>query len=173
MSRILFAVAVLAASVPLSAQMVKSEQTASNGVKISVSTDEFASRAEYVAPSIDFKADRNTNGAVFIARIKKGAVVGPIIIQGFVIYSGDWRYYTKAVFRGGDAVDFTRTGGKVGSCRYGCTLTEEFTLELSASEAAKHAVDGMVDIQIRANDGATALFTIPVSYLAAVNEVAK
>ena len=173
MLRLIAVSAIVAISAPAAAQSVKSQIVATNGVKVDVATDEFAGRVEYVAPTIDFKTERGGTGAVFVARIKKSGTVGPLLIQGFVMYSGDWRYYTKAVFRGGDPVDFTRTGGKVGSCRYGCSLSEDFAVKLSPEEVKKHAVDGQLDIQIRSNGGETAIFTIPASYMDAVNEVAR
>ncbi|MFV3561661.1 hypothetical protein ACNJFJ_21155, partial [Mycobacterium tuberculosis] len=101
MLRLIAASAIVAISAPAAAQSVKSQIVATNGVKVDVATDEFAGRVEYVAPTIDFKTERGGTGAVFVARIKKSGTVGPLLIQGFVMYSGDWRYYTKAVFRGG------------------------------------------------------------------------
>lgn len=159
------------AAAPLSA--AETAVTASNGVTISVNGDDFADRYEYVAPSIDI-SDGNLTGAFFVAAIKKGATPTINAYQGFVMYSGEWRFYKSAVFRGGDPVRYTRTDGKVGSCRYGCTLTENFSIQLSRAEIAKYAVDGIVQIQVRSQSSTqTFMISIPVAYITAVDEVKK
>lgn len=172
LSAALLAVCVVPAA---QAQMVESHVTASNGVVVDVNSDDFAGRAEYTSPSIKFKAAEGSgSGSVLVAKIKKASALGPLIVDGFIVYSGDWQYFESAVYRGGDPVDFKRTGGEVGSCRYGCTLTESFRMNITPADVKKHAEGGVVIVQIRATkNGNTALISIPASYLDAVQEVAK
>lgn len=168
--RKLFLFSALLAATPLNAAETK--VMAANGVSVSVNGDDFAGRYEYVAPSIDISGG-GVNGAFFIAAIKKGSTPAMDSYQGFVMYSGEWRFYKSAVFRGGDPVKYTRTDGKVGSCRYGCTLTENFLIELTPAEITKYAVNGIVEIQVRAQNTQTFMLSIPVRYIDAVNEVKK
>lgn len=163
------------ALIPVSghAQMIKSEVTASNGVVIDRNADDFAQRFEYSAPTIDFKSQNGATGAAFVAKIRKGGALGNLNIQGFIMYSGEWRMFKSAVFRGGDAVNYTRTSGNVGSCRYGCSLTENFSIDLTPAQIAKYAENGQIAVQIRSEATDTAILNIPVSYINAVNEVAK
>ena len=155
------------------AQSVKSIVAASNGVEITVYSDEFANRFEYSAPSIKLN-----DGFALVATVKKAGVVPPAHITGAMVYSGEWRHYNSAIFRGGDAAEFTVTDRKVGRCssyRYSgpsCTLSEGFRIELAPSDIQKHAQNGILAIQIRAQDTSTAIIEVPVSYIDAVNEVA-
>jgi hypothetical protein len=156
-------------------QMVETTITATNGIEVSKNSDEFAGRFEYSAPIIRFTtAEGRGNGFALVAKIRRGQSLGDLNVQGSIVYSGDWEFYTNAVFKGGDAVDYKRTGGDVGSCRYGCTLTESFVIHLTAAQIKAHAENGVVPIQIRATKSSnTAILNIPVSYIDAVNEVAK
>lgn len=158
---------------PSSAQMVKSHVTASNGVVVDVNSDSFAGRAEYSAPNIDFKSEQGASGLALVAKVKRGGTLGTLNVQGFLMYSGEWRFFKSAVFKGGDPVKYTRTDGKVGSCRYGCTLTVSFQMEFTPAQLTAHAENGILAIQIRATSGDTAIVNLPISYLVAVNEVAK
>jgi hypothetical protein len=160
---------------PAVAQMVKSKVTASNGVQVDVAVDDFAGRAEYSAPVVEFTpATGGGSGIALVAKVRRSGALSPAGVQGFIMYSGEWQYYGTAVFKGGDPVSYTRLGGDVGSCRYRCTLTERYTIEVSAADIKKHAENGILPIQIRASKtGNTALLQIPTSYFDAVNEVAR
>ena len=157
------------------AQMVESHVTASNGVTIDKNADDFAGRYEYSAPIINFTtANSAGNGFALVAKIRNNGILGKLNIQGSIVYSGDWQFFTSAVFKGGDPVDYTRVDGDVGDCQYGCTLSESYIINLTPADIQKHASDGIVAIQIRASKtGNTAIVNIPVSYIDAVNEVAK
>ena len=156
------------------AQMVKSKAVATNGVEVVVYSDDFAGRYEYTAPSIDFSTGGGGRGVALVAKVRKNGTLNKTSIQGFIIYTGSWQYFTSAAFRGGDPVNYTRTGGDVGSCRYGCTLTEHFSIELSPQDIAKHSENGIVAVQVRASKTAnTGIMNIPVRYIDAINEVAK
>jgi hypothetical protein len=176
MKAIKLAVAFAVATVPFSAQAeaVKSTVTASNGVDVSVYSEDFANRYEYSAPSI--KADDAT---VLVATIKKGGVAPAPHLSGFVMYSGEWRRYNSALFKGGDPATFVEAGKDVGSCRSSrysrpsCTLTESFNITLTPAEIKKHSENGRVSIQIRAQDTSSTIIDVPVSYLDAVTEVSK
>lgn len=167
------AVIAAAAAVPADAQAVKSTVTASNGVPVTVYSDDFANRYEYSAPSV------NAGDAfVLVATVKKGGVAPPAELTGAFIYSGEWRRYSSALFKGGDPAKFIEAGREVGRCtssrysRPSCTLTESFKIELTPAEVKKHAVDGKLAVQVRAQDTSATIIEVPVSYIDAVNEVA-
>lgn len=155
------------------AQSVETNVTASNGVVISKISDDFAGRHEYSAPAIEVRSAKGASVIAIPAKVRKGSALGEFSVVGFVMYNGDWRYYDSAVFRGGDPVDYTRTDSKVGSCRYGCTLTESFSIRLTPAQIAKHSEGGNIVVQIRSRSLDTAQISIPVSYIDAVNELAK
>ncbi|HEU0135446.1 MAG TPA: hypothetical protein VFR28_11535 [Allosphingosinicella sp.] len=166
----LFCAAVtLALAAPASAESVKSEVMASNGVAVTVYADEFAARYEYTAPSVK-------SGPCFalVARVKRGTETGSVNIQGSCIYSGSWRFYSSAIFKGGATAPFASTGRDVGSCRYGCTLTESFRIDLTPAQIKAHTENGIIAIQIRASKtGDTHILEVPASYFAAVSEVSS
>jgi hypothetical protein len=164
----------LAASfaLPATAQSVKSEVTASNGVIVTVYADDFANRYEYTAPVINFP-----DGFGLVARIVRPGTVPKTNIQGSFSYRGEWRRYSTALFRGGAEASYNAGSRDVVSCsgsRYGggCNLRESFSIDLSPAQIRDHAQDGVIDIQVRAQDTSTALLKIPASYIEAVNEVA-
>lgn len=169
-------VAMFAASaivMPASAQMTKSAFTASNGIVIDVNSDEFAGRAEYSAPVIRFAPANGGSGVALVAKTRHAGTLGSLNVQGFVMYSGSWRFYSDAIFKGGAPAKFKQTGRNVGSCRYGCTLTENFMIEITNDEISKHAENGILAVQLRGKSADTAIVQIPVGYVLAVNEVAK
>ncbi|MFI8667985.1 hypothetical protein ACIGGE_16280 [Qipengyuania sp. NPDC077410] len=164
------AAAALVASSPVFAG--KTAYTTSNGVIVDVNADDFAGRAEYSAPTIQL--DGPVMGAALVAVIKKANVKGPLHVQGFAMYNGDWRYYTDAVFRGGEAVNFKRTNSNVGSCRRGCTLTEGFNFEISPEQLVKYNENGFVTIQVRSSKSSDHyLIRMPVAYFDAVREASQ
>jgi len=157
------------------AQAVESHVTASNGVVVDVNSDEFANRYEYSAPIIKFSVG---SGAVesfaLVAKVKKSGALSGLMIQGNIYYNGEWHYYTSALFKGGDPVDFAEGSKEVLNCSYGCSFTEGFVIKLKPTDIAKHAENGTLAVQIRpARSTEIALLQIPVSYINAVNEVAK
>lgn len=155
-------------------EAVKSVVTASNGVEVTVYSDDFANRKEFSAPSVKVE-----NGQVLVAAINKGGLKGTVELTGFFIYSGEWRRYNSALYKGGDAAKFVSTGRDVGRCsssrysRPSCTLTENFVINISPSEIKAHDVGGIVAIQVRAEDTSTAIFEVPTAYIKAVAEVAQ
>lgn len=160
---------------PACAQAVRSEVVASNGVTVTVYADEFANRYEYSAPSIDVQ-----DGFALVSKVDRGDTKGPIYLGGSFLYSGEWRYYDSALFRGGDAAEFTSTGREVGRCsssrysRPSCSLREGFRIDFTAEDVANRAQDGQLGVQIRAGRSAQAvLVSIPVSYIEAVREVSS
>ena len=166
--------ALLAISAPALAQFTEgeSEVTAANGIIVDVNADSFAGRYELSAPVIKEKSEKGASLYAFVAKIKRSESSSGLNIQGFISYSGHWRYYQSAVFQGGEEVDYTRTGGDVGSCRYGCSLTENFMIELTPEQIAKYGSDGTIKMQIRSMKSTDKiLLTVPVSYIKAVEEV--
>ena len=162
----------LVASSPANAQAVESTVAASNGVEVTVYSDEFANRYEYSAPAVKL-----VDGFVLVSTVKKAGTVAPVQLVGAFTYSGEWRRYTSAIYRGGDAANYTDTGRNVGRCsssrysRPSCTLTEQFSIEVSSDDIKKHAQDGSLAIQVRAQDTTTALLNVPLVYFQAVEEV--
>lgn len=163
-----------AAATPAYAQAVKSTVTASNGIEVTVYSDDFANRYEYTAPTISVG-----DAHVYVATVKKGGVAPAPYLTGFFMYSGEWRRYNSALYRGGDTATFIEAGRDVGSCRSSrysrpsCTLTESFKIELSPAEIKTHSLDGKIALQIRAQDTSATIIEVPVAYLDAVNEVSK
>lgn len=159
-------------SSPAVAQSVKSEITASNGVVVTVYSDEFANRYEYTAPAIN-----HGDGFALVAKIVRAEATTDTHITGTMMYRGDWRRYTSALFRGGVEAPFVERGREVGSCsgsRYGggCSLRESYNINITPEQIRTHGANGTVDIQVRAQDTTTTLLSIPTSYFDAVNEVA-
>jgi len=114
-------------------------------------------------------------GNAMVAKIIRSDSAGGLTVQGFIHYRGEWRRYASAVYRGGDAADFTSTGRDVISCsgsRYGgCSLSESFIIQLPSQAIEERAVDGKIDIQIRGDAGAdNPIITIPLSHVIAVQE---
>lgn len=154
------------------AQMAKSEKAASNGVEISVNSDDFAGRYEYTAPTIRFK-----DGFALIAIIKEGEEVRGPYIMGNMMYSDQsWRRYDQAILRGGEKVDAVFADRDVISCRgsrySGCTYSEGFQITLSADQLRRLSEVGTLDIQLKGVPGSEVILTVPASYFAAVKEVA-
>lgn len=168
------AAAILIAAAPASAQSVKSAVTASNGAEVTVYSDDFANRYEYTSPTI-----KTSDGFAFIGVVKKAGVAPEPELIGSFVYSGEWRRYSSALFKGGDPATFIEAGRDVGRCsssrysRPSCTLTESFHIKLTLDEIKKHAEAGVVAVQVRAQDTTTALIEIPVAYIDAVREVSK
>ncbi|WP_140419448.1 hypothetical protein [Sphingobium sp. Z007] len=148
--------------------------SASNGVEVSVNSDEFAGRHEYTAPLIKLP-----DGFVLVAGVKKAGISGAAFLTGYLAYIGEWRRYSSALYRGGNPAKFTNTSREVGRChssRYSrptCTLSEGFKIEVSAEDIRQHAQNGTLSIQVRADDTSTVMLEVPVSYFDAVNEMLK
>ena len=157
-----------------SADSVKSQYTASNGVVVTVYRDDFADRTEYTAPSVDLP---NLGGFALVAKVKTAGKAGPAYITGAVYYRGDWRFYNSAIARGGEALDAKFGDRNVGSCsgsRYGggCSLNEGFRVYPTAEQLAKYTRSGVFEFQLRSSRGGDTVFSVPASYFSAVNEVA-
>lgn len=160
-------------ALPAHAQAVKSTTTASNGVEVTIYSDEFANRYEYTAPSI--KID---DGFVMVGTVKAGGTAAAANLSGAFVYAGEWRRYNSALFKGGDPAKFIEAGRNVGQChssrysRPSCTLNESFKIEITPAELNKHAVDGKIAVQVRAQDTTATIIEVPIAYIDAVNEVA-
>ena len=157
-----------------SANAVASETkvTASNGVVVDVNGDEFSNRYEYSAPSLKLG---ESEGFVLVAAIDKNGTKTGVMATGSVYYNGEWRFYDQALFRGGDNAPAVFGDRDVVSCRgsrysSGCSLREGFQINLTDALVQKHAVDGNVQVQIRAKGLYPVMVTIPVSYYTAVKE---
>ena len=146
-------------------QAVKSTVAAANGVVVDVYSDDFAARKEFTSPEV-----KAGDGQI---------MASPIELSGFFVYSGEWRRYSNAVFKGGDVANFISTGRDVGRCsssrysRPSCTLSESFKIALTPADIRSHNIDGVVAIQIRADDTSAVIFEVPMAYFTAVADVAK
>ena len=164
----------LAMSQVAEAQSVRSEVAASNGVTVTVYADEFANRYEYSAPIIELP---NLGGFALVVSIRSNDRVAPARVDGSITYNGEWRRYDSAVFRGGAAVSYTPQGREVLSCRgsrySGCALREGFSMVISRDDVTRYAEEGVLRVQVRSSTAADpVMFAIPVTYFAAVEEVA-
>lgn len=156
------------------AHAAESVQTASNGVEISVNSDEFADRYEYSAPMIRPRSAGEDNSAVMLARVKSSGKWTPVMIQGFIMYTGDWRRYSSAIFRGGEQANFDSMERKVVSCRSRpCTLSETFSINLTLHQIERHTADGELRIQLRGASAQTFMIEVPEEYLQALLELAN
>lgn len=167
-----FAPLLLALAQPAHAEMTKTQYTAPNGVVVDVETDDFAGRREFASPAVEFKPDGGGSGYAIVGRVFDSGKLRDLNVQGFITYSGDWRSYNTAIFKGGAAADFHSAGHDVGSCEYGCTLTENFVINITPEQARAHAENGVVAIQLRGSSANTAIMSIPVSYIDAVAQTA-
>lgn len=150
----------------------ESVQTANNGVDISVNSDEFADRYEYSAPTIRFGSLNEDNGAVIIGRGKSSGNWTPVMIQGYIIYKGDWRRYSSAIFRGGEQANFKNIDREVVSCRSKpCTMSEGFVIHLTMEQIERHAAEGKLQIQLRSTNAQKFMIEVPENYLQALLEV--
>ncbi len=172
MRRSLIALVTIALAQSADAEMTKTQYTAPNGVVVTVNTDEFAGRREFSSPFVKFTPDGGGLGDAMVGEVFNGGKLLGLTIQGVVAYSGDWRFYDSAIFKGGEPAQFHRTGSDVGSCNYGCSLSEQFVIEVTPEEAKAHVENGIVAVQIRGRGGATAIIGIPLSYFDAVQAVA-
>lgn len=156
------------------AQAVKSTVVASNGVEVTVYSDDFANRKEFTAPSV-----KVPDGTILVAALNRNGTKGVVGLTGYFVYSGDWRRYNSALFKGGDVATFRSTGRNVGRCsssrysRPSCILTESFGIDLTPAEIKAHEAAGILAVQVRAEDTSTAVFEIPLAYIKAVAEVAQ
>lgn len=155
---------------PAAAQSVESEIKASNGVVIELNADDFANRYEYTTPTIKLP-----QGFAFVAKIDRPGSTRGLHISGGFVYSGEWRRYSSALYRGGVAADFQSTDRDVVSCRgsrdSGCILSETFRIELPQSAIDKYSANGSLDIQVRAQDASSVMISIPMEHIEAIKEV--
>lgn len=160
---------------PALAQMVKSSVTAANGVEVSVHSDDFAGRYEYTAPTIKFGGG---DGFAIIAAIRQnGTVKGPFISGSIMYTDREWRRYSQAILRGGEAVDATFGDRDVVSCRgsrySGCTYREGFQIELGEAQRQRLASEGSLQIQLKGSPGSELILDVPASYFSAIEETSK
>ncbi|MCO5094905.1 MAG: hypothetical protein M9960_06825 [Xanthomonadaceae bacterium] len=167
---ILAASLIYISSLPLYAS--ESIQTASNGVEISVKSDDFADRYEYSAPAIKFGTISADNGAIFLARVKSAGTFTPVTIQGFIMYRGEWRRYSTAIFRGGETATLSNTQRKVVTCSSRpCVLSEYYIIHVTQEQIDKYTSDGKLEIQLRSQDANHFMISIPANYVQALLEV--
>jgi hypothetical protein len=156
------------------AQSIKSEVLASNGVAVTLYSDSFAGRYEFSSPAINLP---NNGGFLFVSRVVQGNEISAIRVVGSIMYSGEWRRYNSAIFRGGVEADGSFNDRDVVSCvgsRYsGCSLREGFRITLTKEQIERHMLNGFLDIQVRAQSSDAITLSIPAAHFAAIVEVAK
>jgi hypothetical protein len=146
------------------------ERTASNGVTVTVEGDEFKPSTDYSGPFM------RTGEGGYVVAIRKtnssGATV--FIVQGFVIYNTDWRFYDRAYLPGGREVKFTSLGREVGRCsRYGgCTHSENYQLTFTSEQIAEGLKSGDLRVQIGSKSNSEFVISIDPAQVRAVAEVA-
>lgn len=166
-------VAVIALALGLAPAALAAEQsfTAANGTVVSLSTDEFRPNRDVTAPLI---SDRKSGASYIYAYRVNNDGTGAHMIQGFVNYSGRWRFYDRAYLRGGERAEFSSMGRNVGYCgRYGgCSLRESFMVTLNDKQLASARAYGALVVQIGSSSpGAAAILTVPDTHLDAVDEI--
>jgi len=124
----IIAIALGLAPTPVGAQMLESKITASNGVVVDLSKDDFAGRAEYGGQMHKFSGTTSQNGAFLVAKTVRAKVTPRLSVQGFVNYRGEWHYYDTAILKGGETVELANIKRDVLSCRYGCSYSESFII---------------------------------------------
>lgn len=165
--------ALLAVAAIFSAVAGESVTPASNGVNVTVNGDDFAARYEYSSPAIHISGDGNS-GVVLVVAVKKGGQVGAVYLTGFVMYSDDWRRYSKAIFKGGEPAALREGGKDVVSCSSRpCSLSETFHIDVTEAQIKKYAEDGKLSIQLRGQSADNFIVDIPVAYLEAVKEISR
>ena len=153
----------------------KSAVKASNGVTVSVSADTFANRHHFSSPKISTESIKKASAGTYVAKSNHGATKGDVFIYGWIVYgSKSWRYYKSALLRGGESVDYTRTGGEVSSCPSLCVFSEDFVIDITSEQREKYTINGNLEFQIRSeNEGDKIIVSVPAEYFDAVNEVGK
>jgi len=148
--------------------------TASNGVEVSVYSNESENRYEFSAPLI------KSGDAHLLITTTKGEGIAPYPrIEGTFSYFGNWRNYDNALVKGSGHVEFVQVGRSEGQCHWyrysqpSCTRKERFIIVLQSDDVIKHAQDGKVALQISAQDNSTTETEIPIAYIDAVKEVAS
>lgn len=150
----------------------ESTQTASNGVEISVSSDEFADRYEYTAPAIKFGTTSTDNGVIFLGRVKTSGILAPVTVQGLIMYKGEWRRYSTAIFRGGKEANLTRTSRDVVTCSSKpCVLSEQYMIDITPEQIKKYTVNGKLEIQLQSQGTNIFMIEVPENYVQALLEV--
>jgi len=148
--------------------------TASNGLVVSVSADDFRPNKDVSAPVIrDGKA-----GVSYIYAVRKLPSGSSLhLLQGLISYSGDWRFYDRAYLKGGEAAEFNSLDRKVGYCgRYsrGCSLSETFMVRFTDEQVAAAKAAGALAVQVGSpSAGVAIVLTVPLTHLDAVDEVAN
>ncbi|MFN3523908.1 MAG: hypothetical protein ACK4YQ_16805 [Phenylobacterium sp.] len=138
---VLIALSVAAAALSARAE----EATAPNGVVIQIDGDEFSPFVDYTAPF----HQQEDGGYVFAVR-KRGSGDAVFLAQGFIYYSGDWRFYDRAYLPGGNSVDFASSERKVLGCsRYsGCRYSESYQLTFTPEQVKAGLREG-IRVQVR------------------------
>ncbi|WP_417659619.1 hypothetical protein [Pseudidiomarina sp.] len=164
-------VAVLFAVSATSAKSQEKSISASNGVTVSVTEDSFAERFEFTAPTLEWELENGDKIVAIVAAIKEPKKRVPPFITGFIAYEDDWRRYSKAIFRGGDEVNFESVSRDVLTCSSRpCTLVESFNINLTPAQIERHKKNNELVMQVRGGASSNFLISIPVDYLEAVQE---
>ncbi|WP_395444027.1 hypothetical protein [Caulobacter sp. UC70_42] len=169
-------IAAAVAALATGAVAAETKVTASNGVKVSVNADQFAARTAYTSPKAIFQAEgeKIQDSEAFAAKVRNADDMSALTIQGRIRYANRWRYYRNAVFKGGDPAPVEITGRDVATCMTStCIFNERFVIDITPEQIAKYAEGGNLSVQFRSETGQVAVMTIPVSYLEAVQEVAR
>ena len=159
------------------AQAAERQVEATNGVVVSINGDEFDGKLEYTAPMVKFG---NSMSFFLVAAVKKnGQKAGPIEIAGAVYYTGEWRHYSAANVRGGEAIQGSFNDRRVVTCsgsssRGGCTLLEGFQFTLTDQQILKYATNGYLDIKLQAvSSNEEPVIQVPLTYIQAVREISQ
>lgn len=167
------AMAALLMAIPASAQMVKSEQIAPNGLTVSVNSDDFSGRSEYTAPEIIF----GDGSFALVASIhENGETRGPFITGSVYYRASSWYRYDQAILRGGEQVNAIFGDRDVVSCRgsrySGCSYREGFQITLNPDQRQRLRDNGSLAIQLKGAPGSEVVLTVTNAHFEAVEAVA-
>lgn len=163
-------------SVITGAHAAERNVTASNGINVSITGDDFDGKLEFTAPKLKISDDEYS--FLFVAIVKKtGQPAGSVQLAGSLYYDGDWRRYHEAKFRGGEVAKGDFNDRDVLSCRSSsseCTLREGFHVWLTDAQIQKYAVGAYIDLKFKASKSSEEpVVSVPISYIEAVKEVSR
>lgn len=173
MRLLIFTLSALTMTIPANAQMIKSEQTAPNGMVVSVDSDDFSGRSEYTAPTIRF----GDGSFAFVASIhENGETRGPFIVGTVYYKARSWYRYNQAILKGGEKVNATFGDRDVVSCRgsrySGCSYREGFQITLNPDQRKRLQENGSLVIQLKGAPGSEVILTVTNAHFEALEAIA-
>lgn len=151
--------------------------TAPNGVQVRVQPgDEFDGGVAFAGPDHMQRAeDGNGSEYTLVARKPRDALARHVWgIRGFVVYSGDLRFYQNARFKGGEEAALDVTQRKPLGCSAGvCHVAETFLVSFAAVDIDSHLDGDGLAVKVEARNGPALVLLIPRAEIEAVRAVMR